>query len=185
MSVKLIRYVCMKIERTQHDVTARFRGYQRVDKMHMLVRNASDARGRESLTLRLCGTNRDVISDDGINYWKAPDGQLFAVLISLGTFLPRPTVVPVAKYSPTPSARVITAPVACRTSIAAFRIVLRTRVVRSLRARHVVSKLRLQFVVTGGEFENARVQIKSARRKRLFSAGSVRPRSKTRYSVKG
>lgn len=31
---------------------------------------------------RLRGTDRDVISDDGINYWKAPDGQLFTVLIS-------------------------------------------------------------------------------------------------------
>lgn len=32
----------MKIERAQRDVTARFRGYQRTDKMHMLV-DASDA----------------------------------------------------------------------------------------------------------------------------------------------
>lgn len=75
---------------TRRDVTARFRGYQRADKMHMLVRtrrtHTGVNRGREGwLTLHLCGTSRDVISDDGINYWKAPDGQLFAVLISLET----------------------------------------------------------------------------------------------------
>jgi len=58
--------------------------------------NAQTARTHAggSLTLRLCETNRDVISDDGINYWKAPDGQLLAVLISPETFLPCPSVVP-------------------------------------------------------------------------------------------
>lgn len=41
---------------------------------------------RSRWRLRLYGTNRDVISDDGINYWKAPDGQLFTVLISTERF---------------------------------------------------------------------------------------------------
>lgn len=37
-----------------------------------------------SLALRLRGTtNRDVISDDGINYWETADGQLFTVLINI------------------------------------------------------------------------------------------------------
>ena len=51
-------------------------------------------RERRSLTLCLCKTNRDVIFDDGINYWRTPISQLFTVLINSKIFLPRPSVMP-------------------------------------------------------------------------------------------
>lgn len=76
----------MKIERAQRDVTVRFRGYQRTDKMHMLV-NALDTEGR----WRYVYAKRIVTLSPTMEliYWKAPGGQLFAVLISTEMFRAR------------------------------------------------------------------------------------------------
>lgn len=57
----------------------------RVDEGERQAECVADTLTRESsrpFALCLRGMNRDVITDDGINYWKAANGQLFMVLIS-------------------------------------------------------------------------------------------------------
>jgi len=98
---RLIRYAWKLNEHEYDAMRPSRRGFaniKRADKMHMSAWYSVQTHGpfiRSLYVTSVPNTNRDVISDDGINYRKAPkrerererNGQLFAVLIIIGAFL--------------------------------------------------------------------------------------------------
>lgn len=94
--------------------------YRSADKAATCVRRIGDERryaGVAATRIQLrfpCapyGMNRDVITDDGINYWKAANGQLFTVLIS--TLPPAGTLLLLDRTSSFPRRRKIFAGLRC------------------------------------------------------------------------